>query len=434
MVQKQRVMVVVFLFSILLVACTAVLPPDPVDRKTPIYNLPGNATPTVTTEIPALAAARASLAAAYGIEPSTIQVMGVEPVDWRDSCLEIQIAGQSCLQVVTPGYRILLLAAGGQVEYRSNLDGTLVMPANLPPQTNYPAPVQIARQMASDTWLIPAEEFLVVYVENVDWSNGCLGVERPNTACTEAIVPGYRIVMEAQGMRYEYHTDQLGNVIVEASSQQPALGAPQLTWVGGDEECRMAHINERGMDYGVCGGTLAIEVFSEPQHAVELLNYLNAYTTFTAQTSAGRVELRGLAQPLASPAEQRSVAEWAAALVVDRLDGDSGAGIAFRWKRTGGIAGFCDELIVYRSGYAEAASCKDGGQSLGKFRVSPAYLDTLYGYLDTFKPFSRKETDPATADAMTLHLEFFGRGEIEPVDADRASLMQFASDLFTQIP
>jgi len=35
---------------------------------------------------------------------------------------------------------------------------------------------------------------------------------------------------------------------------------------------------------------------------------------------------------------------------------------------------------------------------------------------------------------MTLHLEFFGRGEIEPVDADRASLMQFASDLFTQIP
>ena len=41
----------------------------------------------------------------------------------------------------------------------------------------------------------------------VEWPNACLGIEQPDVACAEIITPGYRVLLEADGVLYEYHTD-----------------------------------------------------------------------------------------------------------------------------------------------------------------------------------------------------------------------------------
>jgi hypothetical protein len=53
----------------------------------------------------------------------------------------------------------------------------------------------------------------VVSVEAVDWPDGCLGVQTPGVMCTMVITPGYRVILEADGKQYEYHTNESGDVV-----------------------------------------------------------------------------------------------------------------------------------------------------------------------------------------------------------------------------
>lgn len=58
---------------------------------------------------------------------------------------------------------------------------------------------------------IAAEDIEVSAIESTYW-DGCLGIETPGMACIQIAVPGYRIVLTADGVAYEYHTDTTGNV------------------------------------------------------------------------------------------------------------------------------------------------------------------------------------------------------------------------------
>jgi hypothetical protein len=50
----------------------------------------------------------------------------------------------------------------------------------------------------------------LVSSEAVMWPNGALGCGKPGEMVTQAIVPGYRIELEANGQRYTYHTSERG--------------------------------------------------------------------------------------------------------------------------------------------------------------------------------------------------------------------------------
>lgn len=84
--------------------------------------------------LPAAAlAARQVLAQQLGLEPLQVRVLLAEAVDWSDACLGISVEGQVCVQVVTPGYRILLEVDGRQYEYHTDADGRVVLLASAPP-------------------------------------------------------------------------------------------------------------------------------------------------------------------------------------------------------------------------------------------------------------------------------------------------------------
>ncbi len=64
---------------------------------------------------------------------------------------------------------------------------------------------------------IDPDTIKLVSVERVRWPDGCLGVQTPGMMCTMVITPGYRVVLEADGKQYEYHTDETGDVVLLAS-------------------------------------------------------------------------------------------------------------------------------------------------------------------------------------------------------------------------
>lgn len=67
------------------------------------------------------------------------------------------------------------------------------------------AVAELARQAAVD-----AGEISVVSVEATDWPDPSLGCPEPGLMYPQVITPGYRVVLEAQGATYEYHTDASG--------------------------------------------------------------------------------------------------------------------------------------------------------------------------------------------------------------------------------
>ena len=53
---------------------------------------------------------------------------------------------------------------------------------------------------------ISADAITVVSVERVEWNDASLGCAKPGRMYAQVISPGYRIVLEANGQNYEYHT------------------------------------------------------------------------------------------------------------------------------------------------------------------------------------------------------------------------------------
>lgn len=55
-----------------------------------------------------------------GVPQDQIVVVQVEPQDWSDSALGCPEPGRAYLQVITPGYRVILTAGGKDYEYHTN--------------------------------------------------------------------------------------------------------------------------------------------------------------------------------------------------------------------------------------------------------------------------------------------------------------------------
>lgn len=74
--------------------------------------------------------------------------------------------------------------------------------------------VQLAKEDLARRLKLPVSEISVVSVEAVDWPDTSLGCPQPGMAYAQVITPGFRVVLEAAGQSYEYHTDQDSSVVL----------------------------------------------------------------------------------------------------------------------------------------------------------------------------------------------------------------------------
>ncbi len=92
------------------------------------------------------------------------------------------------------------------------------LPTNTPVPPVDLTPAQVAALSAlSEALGLPLDQIKILSTEAVEWPDACLGVSRLNVACAQVITPGFRIVLEANRLQYEYHTTQDGAQVVSAS-------------------------------------------------------------------------------------------------------------------------------------------------------------------------------------------------------------------------
>lgn len=168
--------------------------------------------PSTPTPWPPAQRAIAALAAQLSIAPAEIKLVSAEPVDWPDGCLGVFQRGVMCTQAIVPGYRLILETNGEQYEVHTDLTGNQAL---LAPAVSQAAPIgprpNIALRQAIATRLgLPASQVQVSAIEPMTWPDACLAAPQPDELCAEALTPGYRVTVEAEGVRYVFHTDESG--------------------------------------------------------------------------------------------------------------------------------------------------------------------------------------------------------------------------------
>ena len=89
------------------------------------------------------------------------------------------------------------------------------IPASEAPQAVLNAQQDLAQQLN-----IPVDKITIVSVEEVEWPDGCLGVYIEGIMCIQVITPGYKVILEANGELYEYHTNENGSQVILAGAPQ----------------------------------------------------------------------------------------------------------------------------------------------------------------------------------------------------------------------
>jgi hypothetical protein len=72
---------------------------------------------------------------------------------------------------------------------------------------------------ASKRWQISMKDLKIVESTPQTWNNGCLGVSQPDEICTQALVPGWKVVVSDGKQKWVYHTNSNGRLLRIASAQ-----------------------------------------------------------------------------------------------------------------------------------------------------------------------------------------------------------------------
>jgi len=157
----------------------------------------------------------------YGSETDNLMTISYESVEWRDSCLGVNEPGKMCMQVITPGYKVILKVEGKIYIFHTNQDGSAVI---LAPQTSEPVIVSRIKDYMAKELEIDNSEILTISFTSVDWPDGCLGITDENTSCIQVITPGYRVELEYGGNVFTYRSDESGSIIKRELIADPKPG------------------------------------------------------------------------------------------------------------------------------------------------------------------------------------------------------------------
>jgi len=265
----------------------------------------------------------------------------------------------------------------------------------------------------SSTLNLSADQIALVSIEAVTWPDGCLGVQRLDVMCTQALVEGFKFVFEADGREYELHTNATGSAVVIASGLDinPLLEAvlmKQLAENLGLEPDTISVVSNEPAEFSnTCLGVAMQDVMCAevitPGHIVVLESDGVQYEYHVSEDGR-RI------QP---------------------------ATLALTWSRDGGIAGFCDRLTIFLSGEVYGNQCKsqpNGTMGTLATLLSAAEREQFQAWVNEYGLVTLDASDPkGVADGMTVVLKLYGSGSAKPLKGAESDLFTWAQMIFQKL-
>jgi hypothetical protein len=103
--------------------------------------------------------------------------------------------------------------------------------APAPASTGLDAVVEAAITDAATRSGVGRDGIRLISAEAVTWGDGALGCPEPGMMYTQALVPGYRVRLEAGGRVLDYHSSLRGppNLCPPGRSQEPLRDGPAIS-------------------------------------------------------------------------------------------------------------------------------------------------------------------------------------------------------------
>ena len=79
----------------------------------------------------------------------------------------------------------------------------------------FPNQASLAGQFQS--FFIDPDQVKILDSNMVEWPDTCLGIEQPGVDCIPQSTPGYAVLLEADGLKFAYHSDEVGNQVHPAT-------------------------------------------------------------------------------------------------------------------------------------------------------------------------------------------------------------------------
>jgi hypothetical protein len=106
-------------------------------------------------------------------------------------------------------------------------------------------------------------------------------------------------------------------------------------------------------------------------------------------------------------------------------------GLTLSWQREGGLAGFCDEMVIFTSGEGSISSCREN-EERRSFRLDETQMTQMQAWIERYGLVMVVDGEPVTADGMEIRFTLNGSGSDTPDDAVEAEMLEFAQTIYTR--
>lgn len=96
----------------------------------------------------------------------------------------------------------------------------------VPQDANVEKLIQKTKEDLANRLTVAADEISFIEVTEVEWSDSSLDCPQPGMGYLQVITPGYRILLEAGGQSYEYHTNRDTYFVYCENNTPPSLPKP----------------------------------------------------------------------------------------------------------------------------------------------------------------------------------------------------------------
>ncbi|MBD2612049.1 hypothetical protein H6G94_12300 [Nostoc punctiforme FACHB-252] len=155
------------------------------------------------------------LASREGISTRELKITNYNQRTWSNGCLELPQPDEGCTEALVSGWRVVVSNGRENWIYHTDSNGrTLRLASANTPSDQLPASIKNAvLQAASKRLQQPISQLTIVESQQQTWRNGCLELANPDEFCTQALVPGWRVVVSGRQQTLVYHTNQTGSVV-----------------------------------------------------------------------------------------------------------------------------------------------------------------------------------------------------------------------------
>ncbi|MFN6469631.1 MAG: hypothetical protein RMY36_008125 [Nostoc sp. SerVER01] len=166
-----------------------------------------------------------------GISTRELKITNYSQQTWGNGCLGLPQPDEGCTEALVTGWRVVVSNGKQNWIYHTTNDGrSLRLASANTPSDKLPTSVKNAvLQVASRRLQQPISQLTIVESQQQTWKNGCLELASADEFCTQALVPGWRVVVGGREQTLVYHTNQTGSIVrLNEKANQSTLTPVQI--------------------------------------------------------------------------------------------------------------------------------------------------------------------------------------------------------------